>query len=149
MMQCKDIDELMVDFLYQELDDEQMQAWNTHVGGCARCGQEIQSLQRTRQALRALPELEPSPAVSTRLLHEAGKRAARAEGGGVLDWLHRLVGPIIAHPAWAAAASLLIVVGVAGFLSMRGKVSEHAAIDRAPAAAAEEPIRDVKASPPA
>src|SRR5687768_2755550 len=125
MMQCKDIDELMVDFLYQELDDDKMQAWNAHVGACAACGTEMNSLQRTRQALRALPELEPSQAVSTRLLNEAGKRAARSkavEGGGLLDWLHRLVGPIMAHPAWAAAASLLIVVGVAGFLSMRGKV---------------------------
>jgi hypothetical protein len=145
MMQCKDIDERMVDFLYQELEGPELEAWTAHVGGCARCGAEVQSLQRTRQALRSLPEAEPSPAVTTRLLHEAGKRAARAQGGGFLDWLHRLVGPVIAHPAWAAAASLLIVVGVAGFLSMRGKVSQHAAIDRPTAAVPEEavPIRDV------
>jgi hypothetical protein len=153
MMQCKDIDERMVDFLYQELEGTVLEEWNAHVAGCARCGAEIQSLQRTRQALRALPEAEPSPAVTTRLLHEAGKRAAKTKAaeGGILDWLHRLVGPVIAHPAWAAAASLLIVVGVAGFLSMRGKVSEHAAIDRPTAAVHEEaaPIRDFKADKPA
>lgn len=152
MMQCKDIDDLMVDFLYQELDGERLEAWNNHVAGCARCSAEIQSLQRTRQALRALPEMEPSAAVSTRLLHEAGKRAAKAtaaEGGGFFDWLHRLVGPVMAHPAWAAAASLLIVVGVAGFLSMRGKVSERAAVDQAaPAAAETSAIRDLKADRP-
>src|SRR6185503_6501515 len=126
MMECRDIDELMVDFIYQELDAEKTEAFRTHVSGCARCGAEIQSLQRTRQALRSLPEAEPSPAVSARLLHEAGKRAAKAEAGGFFGWLAKMIGPVMAHPAWAAAASLLLVAGVAGFLSLRGKVSERA-----------------------
>jgi anti-sigma factor RsiW len=78
MMQCRDIDELMVEFLYQELEGERLADFQKHVEGCAHCGAEMKSLMRTRQALRALPEAEPSPAVSARLLHEAAKRTAPA-----------------------------------------------------------------------
>jgi hypothetical protein len=150
MMQCRDIDELLMDFLYQELDAEKTEAFRSHVDSCARCGQEIASLSRTRQALQALPEAEPSPAVTARLLHEAGKRAVRAESGGLLGWLHRLIGPVVAHPAWAAAASLILVAGVAGFLSLRGKVTGQAqevAVESAPAAMS-APAAAAPAPPP-
>jgi hypothetical protein len=129
MMQCRDIDENMVDFLYQELDATKAAEFQAHVDGCARCGTEVTSLTRTRQALHALPEAEPSPAVTTRLLHEAAKRAAPA-GGGILDFFSRLLKPVMLHPAWAAAATVLLVVGAATLLSTRAKVSPTA--QRAP-----------------
>jgi anti-sigma factor RsiW len=157
MMQCQDIDELMVEFLYQELDATQQQAFQAHMDSCARCGAEMKSLVRTRQALRELPDAEPSPSISARLLHEAGKRAAKAdERGGALAWLSRFFGPLVTHPAWAAAASLVLVAGVAGLLALTGRVSERAqpapvsvttthAPASEPAAAAPEPPRDVVA----
>jgi putative zinc finger protein len=155
MMQCREIDELMVDFLYQELDATQADAFHSHVDGCPRCGAELRSMQRTRQALRALPELEPSPAVSARLLHEASRRKPRAEeqGGGILGWFQRFIAPIMAHPGLAAAASIALVVGIAGFLRMRGKVDERAptvaaADTRSAPAAAGEPEKTAAAVPP-
>ena len=63
MLQCRDIDELMVDFLYRELDASRGDAFRTHVATCPRCGAELASLERTRQAMRALPEAEPPQAV--------------------------------------------------------------------------------------
>ena len=126
MMQCRDIDELMVDFLYQELDAARMAEFEAHVQGCARCGAEIGSLQRTREALRSLPEVEPSPALSARLLHEASKRSPKAagEGGGLFGWLGKLFQPVAAHPAWAAMASLVVVVALSTVL-LKGKVASH------------------------
>ena len=44
MMQCRDIDELMVDYLYQELDAARMTELEAHMHGCARCEAEIARL---------------------------------------------------------------------------------------------------------
>lgn len=129
MMQCRDIDELMVEYLYQELDPARAAEFETHVQTCARCGAELGSLQRTRQALRALPEAEPPPALSARLLHEAGRRAPNREGSGFFAWLGRLFQPIVAHPAWAAAASVVLLLAVTTLVSVRARVSPHLDVD--------------------
>ncbi|HKA86267.1 MAG TPA: zf-HC2 domain-containing protein [Haliangiales bacterium] len=122
MMQCRDIDELMVDFLYQELGEPQAKAFEEHVHDCARCEAELASLARTRQALRAIPQLEPSPAVSARLLHEAARRAPKVaeERVGILARLREFFAPLARHPAWVgAAASVLLVAGLASVLTLR------------------------------
>lgn len=140
MMQCRDIDELMMDFLYQELDASRAAAFQSHVGGCSRCNAELASLQRTRTAVRALPELDPPAAVTARLMHEAAKRAPRPaeERGGLLGWLGALWRPVAMHPAFAAVAALVLIGGVAGYLQMRGVVSEKPAPERSIATAGEE-----------
>ena len=117
MMQCRDIDDLMVDYLYQELDAARMAELEAHVHGCARCEAEIGRLQRTRMALRELPELEPSTAVSTRLLHEASKRAKMGHGG-LLGWLTQLFQPMFMHPAWTAGATAVVLLAVTALLTM-------------------------------
>jgi anti-sigma factor RsiW len=144
-LQCQDIDELLVDFLYHELEEPRAQAFQAHVDGCARCGAELSSLARMRQALHALPEAEPSPAVSARLLHEAARRAPKSEEerGGVLAWIRGFFGPLARHPAWAGAiASIIVVVGLAGVLTLsRRSVPADLSTTRSvePAAAAPAP----------
>lgn len=126
-MECRQIDELMVDYLYRELDAAATQAFRAHVGTCARCGAELASLERTRKAMRAWPDEDPSPALTARLLHEAAKavpsRAVSVDAGGLWGWLAKLFAPVAAHPALAAVASLVLVAGVAGYLTMRGEVT--------------------------
>jgi anti-sigma factor RsiW len=130
MMQCTDINELMMDFIYRELETKREDEFRAHLASCARCGSELASLERTRHALRELPDAEPPAAVTARLLHEAAKRvprkAAREEEarGGLLSWLSGLFRPVIAHPAWAAAASLVILVGVV-YLRESGVISSR------------------------
>ncbi len=129
MMQCRDMDELLVEFLYQELDGAQAEDFRAHLDGCARCGAELKSLQQMRQALRSLPELEPSAAVTSRLLHEAGKRARPVEqNSGILAWLGKLMSPVVAHPAWAAVGTLVLVAGVAGVLTSTGRLDSSAPV---------------------
>jgi putative zinc finger protein len=154
MMHCHDIDELMVDFLYQELDAAQADEVKAHVDGCKRCGAELQSLQRTRQAVRALPDIEPPGAVTARLLHEAARRAPRVEepaagAAGWLGWLTRWLRPMMAHPAWAAAATLLLVAGVAGVLMTRHKVTSTMTLDTSEPAAPESSTGAAPAAPAA
>jgi anti-sigma factor RsiW len=162
MMQCRDTEELLIDFLYEELDQPRRAELEAHVNGCSRCTAEVASMQRTRQAMRALPSLEPSSAVTARLLHEAARNAPKKpseSGGGIIGWLGRLLQPAIAHPAWAAAASLVLVLAVTTALSVSGKISSEALAPKkddssersvAPAAASvpsrEVPVADKPAS---
>ena len=43
MMDCKRIDELLVEYLYQELDPSQVEHFEAHLQVCSRCAQELSS----------------------------------------------------------------------------------------------------------
>jgi anti-sigma factor RsiW len=153
MLECRDIDALMMDWLYQELQPQQSSSFDAHVSKCARCQAEMAGMKRTREALRELPQVEPPPSISQILLHEAARKAPAAAavepvGGGrrgFVAWLGDLFTPIARHPAATAVATLVVVVGVAGALYVRGEHqvvepmadSRAAADGRAGAAAAE------------
>lgn len=129
--ECSKIDELLMDFIYQELEPAAAAEVKGHVDGCARCGAELAALTRTRQAMRSIADVEPPAGVSALLLHEAAKRkpaaaASSAEAGGFWGAIARFFAPIQAHPAMAAVASIVLVAGVAGYLSKRGHVSSKA-----------------------
>lgn len=126
MLDCSKIDELMMDWLYQELDESSSARVAEHVEGCPRCSAEASALQRTRAAFRDLSPAEPPVALSAILLHEAARRApaaaapraAAAEEGlwaRIKSWFR----PIALHPAAAAIATLVVVAGVAGTLYVR------------------------------
>jgi hypothetical protein len=126
MMQCRDIDELMMDHLYGELEADREDAFKAHVDGCARCQGEVAGLDRTRRAFAGLELSEPPAALTAKLLVEAARHAPRARESGFLAWLAGLMRPLAMHPAWAAAASILLVAGVAGMLALRGSFKTHA-----------------------
>jgi hypothetical protein len=125
MLECRDIDGLMMDWLYEELEPARHQEVSQHIDGCTRCAAELSGFQRARSAFRELATDEPSAAVSAILLHEAARRApararaAAAGEGGLAGWLGNLFGAMFAHPGLAAAASLVLVAGVAGTLYLR------------------------------
>lgn len=143
MAERKDTDSLLMDWLYEpgeeqepaEPEDEEVSA---HQG-------ELDSFRRVREAFRELPDEEPPPALTAILMHEAAKRAparpARAatverddEERGFFAWLGRIFGTMMAHPAATAAATLLVVAGLAGSLYVRGHTgSEPQAGSAAPA----------------
>jgi hypothetical protein len=115
----------MMDWLYDELEPAERARFDEHVQDCTRCFDELASLAKVRTMFRDFPEMEPPAASAAVLMHEAGKRApARARGDqkeGLWAWLTGFFAPVLAHPALAAAASLILVVTVAGSLYMRGK----------------------------
>ncbi|HEU5059383.1 MAG TPA: anti-sigma factor [Kofleriaceae bacterium] len=128
MLDCSKIDELMMDWLYQELDESSSKRIAEHVEGCPRCSAEASALQRTRAAFRDLSPVEPPSALSAILLHEAARRAPavavaapRAADSGVGFWarLRAWFRPIALHPAAAAVATLVLIAGVAGTLYVR------------------------------
>lgn len=71
---CDALDERLLDYLYEEIPDEERRAIDAHVAGCARCAAELAAFRRVQKAARALPLEEPSPNVSARLLEAAAGR---------------------------------------------------------------------------
>jgi hypothetical protein len=159
-MDCRQIEELMMDYLYQELDADQTSAYRAHLTTCASCGAQLAGYERTRLAVRELPDLEPPAEVTARLLQEAARRPVRAvepvgaaatvgargvaaaapvEGKGVWAWLSGWMQPILAHPGFATAAAVVIVGGIAGLLAMRGKLDLSAAPQAATPVSASAP----------
>jgi len=177
---CSEMDELLVDYLYDELDPARRPAFEEHLATCARCTAEVAAFRRVRQAARALPSEEPSAALSERLMAAAaggnvvplrpglstpaGERTtervdplpAPARGqaaAGPVTTLSSYAGQAIPraaakamrwrwlrHPAWAAAASFVAVIGTTAYFlsSDRGAVttpaiSEYAPVEAAPA----------------
>lgn len=154
MPTCKDIDTQIVDWLYDELDPPTQASFREHIDACATCAAEIASFSSIRELMRALPSEEPPLTCSNIILHEAGKRGIGAhsiperDSYGIWVFIERLMRPVMAHPAVAAVASLLLIVSIGSTLYLRGdeQLSEpvltsgegmHSAITEAPASAAD------------
>lgn len=105
-------------------------------------GGEFDELLGLRSLFSAMPDEEPSDAVSNRLLALAATHApkptkAKSEGG-LWAWFGNLIMPLATHPGLAAAASLVLVAGVAGTLYYKN--GGHAAEPLAKSAA-QDPSR--------
>jgi hypothetical protein len=122
MVDRTDIDALLISALYGELTPADEARLTAHLESHPADRTALADLTQTRAAVRDSRILafhdEPPQSVSTMLLREAARRAPRAvsEDAG---WFHRFMRSFMAHPAMAAAAMLVLVVGVAGTLYVR------------------------------
>jgi len=127
MVDRQDIDALLVGALYGELtpaDEARLQA---HLESHPADRSALDDLKSARQAVRESrvfdTQAEPPQAVSALLLQEAHRRAPRraavVDGGTQESWFARLTRSFIMHPAMAAAATLVLVIGVVGGLYLR------------------------------
>jgi anti-sigma factor RsiW len=48
-MDCRQIEELMMEYLYQELDAAQTTAYRAHLGSCPQCAAQLSGYERTRR----------------------------------------------------------------------------------------------------
>jgi hypothetical protein len=121
MVDRQDIDALLIGSLYGELSSADEARLLAHLESHPADRGVLESLGRAREAVRASRifevQLEPAQSVSARLLQEAARRAPRqADSEG---WFARLRRSFLMHPAMAAAAMFVVVVGVAGTMYMR------------------------------
>ena len=114
-MDCEKFEPLLLDELYEELDEVTSAAIKRHVSGCARCASILNGMRSTRRAA-ALPMLEMPAGFEDRILSsvkEAQKvvpiqsRAARA-----LSW----AGSWAMRPQTAMAAVFLLMIGTSAFV---------------------------------
>jgi anti-sigma factor RsiW len=127
MLSCDELEALLPELVYGELEDERRAAVRERLPACAEVAAKVAAYENLRRAFAALPDEEPPAAISAQLMHAAAAHVrARRRRVGVASgsfWAG-LVGSwraLATHPALAAAASLLVVAGVAGALYLRGR----------------------------
>lgn len=118
-MDCKHIEELLMEYLYQELDPAQAEHVETHLKACSRCAQDLASYEKTRAVVRDLPELEAPKGVEAILLREAA-RAAQRDTVGFWQRFRGTLGVLVMHPAMTAAVTLVVVLGVSFYVYRQG-----------------------------
>lgn len=125
-----DRDELL-DLLYGEGDDTAA----ARVQGDEALAAELEGFRQVRALYASLPEEDPPAALSAQLLAAAAEQAEAAARPGLVERLRAWLAPIAQHPGLAAAASLLLVAGVAGALYVTGgaELAPTGARSKAPA----------------
>lgn len=159
MVDRTDIDALLIGALYGELTPADEARLAAHLESHPADRTALDDLTRTRAAVRQSRiltfQFEPPQAISALLLQEASRRAPRAvtaRGEGA-TWFQRFVRSFMAHPAMAAAATLVLVISVAGTLYLRGTnqmaspEASSVVLERAPAPS--PPTGAAPPSPPA
>ncbi len=118
-MDCEKCEPLLLDELYEELDELTSAAVRRHVSGCARCAAILAGLRATRR-LATLPLFEPPADLEARIL------AAAAEAQKVIPIRSRISRTVSWAGAWAmrpqtamAALFLLMVGSTTLFLQKR------------------------------
>ena len=127
-----DIDALLMGALYGELDAADQARLEAHLashpGDRATMDALSETRTRVRDGLAPVPDVDPSPAISTVILQEAARRApkrAREGERGFFAWLSGVFQPVGRHPALAGAMALALVAGTAGVLYEKGKVTSE------------------------
>lgn len=121
MVERHDIDALLIGSLYGELSSADEALLQAHLESHPADRGALADLTRAREVVRASRILQvqydPPQSISALLVQEAARRAPRAPASE--GWFARFVRSFVAHPAMAAAAMLVLVVGVAGTLHLR------------------------------
>src|SRR4051812_10624680 len=124
-MDRQDIDALLIGALYSELTPAEEARLATHLESHPGDRGALDDLKSARTKVRESRifelQMEPAQHISALLLQEAHrrapKRATAREGGEQKEsWFWRFARSFMAHPAMAAAAMLVVVVGVASTL---------------------------------
>ena len=147
MVDRQDIDALLIGALYGELTPAEEARLQAHLESHPGDRSALDDLKSARQAVKESRifdvQAEPPQSLSAMLLQEAHRRAPKkvADGEAKESWFARFVRSFMMHPAMAAAAMLVLVVGVAGTLYLKngGEIAEKTK--------SAEPVATAPASP--
>ena len=114
-MDCSRIDDLLVDYIYQELNPAQVELFEAHLQGCERCTHEVSAYESTRTMLQGLPEEDPPAQISALLLQEAA-RAVQPAAPGFWERVRLGMRGMVMHPATTAAMTLVMVLGISFYV---------------------------------
>ena len=117
-----DIDALLIGALYGELTPAEEAQLTAHLESHPADRNALADLTQTRATVRESRvfsvQFDPPQSGLALLLQEAARRAPKP-ASETASWFHRFTRSFMMHPAMAAAAMLVFVVGVAGTLYMR------------------------------
>src|SRR3954469_1533107 len=126
-----ELDALLVGALYGELSSTEEARLSAHLDSHPADRSALEDLKSAHQTIRQKVatsrifelQLDPPQALSAVLLQEAARRAPKLvpekRTRDDESWFQRFVRSFIAHPAMAAAATLVLVVGVGSMIYMK------------------------------
>jgi TolA-binding protein len=122
-MDCERFDRIVLDLLYDELDELTAAAARRHLEHCARCRGILAGLRATRE-VGALPLVDPPDGLELRII-EAERRVRghlplRQRAGRAVS----VLAGYAMRPQLAMAATLLLLIGV-GLIFFRGKPGDR------------------------
>jgi hypothetical protein len=118
-MDAKELNDHLVDYLYGELDEEQRQAFEEGLRSHPELASELEGLERTRSTFADMQQLEPPAALTEALIKTAADRAPGRQKPDLLARLRQALRLMVVHPAVAAAAMLVLVVGASLYVYKR------------------------------
>jgi hypothetical protein len=116
-MDCEKYEPLLLDELYEELDEVTSAAVKRHVSGCSRCASILNGMRSTRRAV-ALPMVELPPGLEDRIM-AAAKDAQKVVHLPVKNRFSNVVsiaGRWAMRPQTAMAAVFLLMIGSTTFV---------------------------------
>ena len=112
-MSRQELDETLVDYLFDELSDEEAKRFEAEVAGHPDLEAEVRAHRRTRERCAELPQRTMSPDVMSAVMREA--RAAVAVQEDKESWFEALLSALM-QPAMATAGIVLLLGGVSASL---------------------------------
>lgn len=86
-MRCHDVDSKLVDYLYDELSEEQRGQVEEHIGACPACDEKVRSFQDTCRSLTIMERPEPSTIADQRIIARAREAVENTSRRGLFGWL--------------------------------------------------------------
>jgi hypothetical protein len=112
---CEKFEPLLLDELYEELDELTSAALKRHVGGCARCKSSLDSMRATRR-LVSLPLVEMPEGLEDRIFAAAKEAQKVVPIKGRFSRVLSAAGSWAMRPQTAMAAVFLLMIGSSAFL---------------------------------
>ena len=121
MVDRQDIDALLIGSLYGELSSTEEARLAAHLESHPADRTALANLTHAREVVRESRMLQiqfdPPASITAFLIQEAARRAPKAREE--MSWFQRFMRSFLMHPAMAAAAMLVLVVGIAGTMYLR------------------------------
>ena len=122
-MDCERFDRIVLELLYDELDELTAAAARRHLEHCARCRGILAGLRATRE-VGALPLVDPPDGLELRILDAERKLHGRMPLKKRVGRAVSVLAGYAMRPQLAMAATLLLVIG-AGLVFFRGRPSDR------------------------
>jgi anti-sigma factor RsiW len=137
---CNQVDNLIVDYLYGELDPDGTREFEAHLDVCAACAERVGEYRWVLQNSAGRPDPAPSTMTVNRILAVAREEAEKPRSFRRLSWL-KILAPVC---VMGIVGGIILFQYQSGLLSRQALAPrEEIAVEKAPSPSAPEP------SPPA
>lgn len=132
-MTCDRLEEILIDYLYHELDSEETARFKDHLDGCASCAVRVRALGHVRELASKQPDPEPSKIVMNRIIAHARDEDTEKKRVWSFDWKWPLMKVLVALCLVAVVGGLVNYQIDRGLISKRPTTTTANSPDQVPA----------------